>query len=191
MRAPSETSAAEQPLEKHEIIRRDSAAYRELHRKIHETVVHRDESREANQVWRAACEAFHSFESPMFEVFTESGQALLKTGDGGMVDWAIAYLEVDPFHFRSGYDKSLLVRRLKWLVLLPEHQERLRVVVLRALDNPRRAAGYYSRLAASLQSPEFLEHIRWRLQSSDPEIRRCAQRLLNYCEAFNRTTHHG
>jgi hypothetical protein len=179
----------DESVDKHEIIRRDSAAFRELHQRIHETFAHRDESREACQVWKAACEAFHSFESPMFEVLTDDGQAQLKAGDAEMVDWAVAYLEVDPFHFRSGYDKSLLVRRLKWLVLLPEHQERLRVVVLRALDNPRRAAGYYSPLAASLQSPEFIEHMRWRLQSSDPEIQRCARRLLDYCDAFNRTMH--
>jgi hypothetical protein len=177
----------DESVDRHEVIRRDSAAYRELHRKIHEAFAHRDEGREAGQAWKAACEAFHVFESPMFEVLTEDGQARLKAGDAEMVDWAVAYLEVDPFHFRSGYHKTLLVRRLKWLVLLPEHQERLRVVVLRALDHPRRAAGYYSRLAASLQSPEFLERMRWRLQSSDPEIRRCASRLLDYCDAFNRT----
>ena len=174
-------------VDKHEIIRRDSEAYQALNRNIAETFQHRDESPDGFKAWEAACDAFHSFESPMFELITDEGLARLSAGDPELVDWAIAYLEVDPFHFRSGYYKSWFIRRLKRLPLTPEKKERLRVVVLRALDDPHRAQSYYSRLAASLQSPDFIEHIRWRLGSPKPELRQRAQQLLDYLNTFNQS----
>ena len=143
-------------MDKHEIIRRDSEAYQVLYRKIHETFQHRDEGPVGFKVWEAACDAFHRFDSPMFELVTDEGLARLSAGDAELVDWATAYLETDPFHFRSGYYKSWFIRRLKRLALTPDQKERLRAVVLRAFDDPKRAPSYYLRLAASLQSPDFL-----------------------------------
>jgi hypothetical protein len=178
-------------VDKHEIIRRDSEAYEALHRKIHQTFPHRDEGRAGFKAWEAACDAFHSFESPMFEPLVGDGAAKLSAGDPDTVDWAISYLEVDPFHFRSGYDKNWLIRRLKRLPLTPEQYRRLRVVVLRALDDPKRAPNYYSRLAASLQTPDFVQLIRWRLESPYPELRQRAQQLLDYFDAFNRSNCNG
>lgn len=177
------------PIDRHGIIQRDSAAYAELHRRIGELYSQRGGSKAATKAWSDACDAFHSFESPMFELIAPDGLARLSAGDPDLVEWAIAYLEVDPFHFRSGYYKSWLMRRLKRLALMPWHQARLRVVALRALDDPQRAPSYYLRLAASLQSPDFLEHIRGRLKSDDARISQRAQGLLDYIDTFNRTHH--
>ncbi|MHA3774506.1 hypothetical protein ACXR0O_23525 [Verrucomicrobiota bacterium sgz303538] len=170
-----------------EIIRNDSEAYEALHRRIDETFPNRDTGREGFRAWKNACDAFHSFESPIFDLITPDGLAELSSGDPTLVDWAVAYLEVDPFHFRSGYYKSWIIRRLKRAPLARDHKERLRAVVLRALDDPHRAPSYYLRLAASLQSSEFFEFIRWRLDSPYPEIRKRAQQLLAYIDAFNRS----
>ena len=109
-------------MDKHEIIRRDSEAYQVLYRKIHETFQHRDEGPVGFKVWEAACDAFHRFDSPMFELVTDEGLARLSAGDAELVDWATAYLETDPFHFRSGYYKSWFIRRLKRLALTPRSE---------------------------------------------------------------------
>lgn len=168
-------------------IRRDSQTYRALHRKVHETLRHRDGSRAGFLAWQAACEAFHYFESPMLDLMGE-GLERLSAGDPETTDWAVAFLEVDPFHFRSGYDKTYLIRRLKRLPLTFDHKRRLRAVVLRILGNPRRVMRHYRRLAASVQSEDFLEYLRWRLESPEPQVRQRAQELLDYLDAFNRTT---
>ena len=122
----------------------------------------------------------------MFDPLGGDGAAKLSAGDPEIVDWAISYLQVDPFHFRSGYHKSWLIRRLKRIPLTPEQKKRLCVVVLRALDDPHRAPSYYSRLAASLHAPEFIEHIRWRLTRRIPN---CANKRSNFSiiNDFNRS----
>jgi len=70
----------------------------------------------------------------------------------------------------------------------PDQKERLRAVVLRAFNDSKRAPSYYLRLAASLQSPDFLTLISSRLESPYPELRRRARQLLDYVEDFNRSS---
>ena len=55
----------------------------------------------------------------MLALVTREGMARIRAGDSEFVERAICYLEVDPYHFGSGYNKSTLIRCLKRLSLTP------------------------------------------------------------------------
>jgi len=159
-----------------------------LHKQVQAPCRIRDESAHGLWAWRQACRQFHEFSSPMFELVSDAGLASIAAGDPKMVERAICFLEVAPFHFRSGYDKVVLIRRLKRIPLDLRQQSRLRSVVFHALDDHDRVEyRHYCRLAASVQTPEFIERIRERLDSPDAGVRRRARSLIDYLEHFNRS----
>ena len=170
-----------------ETIRKDSATFAALHKQVNATFLHRDESARGRWAWEQACDQLHKFNSPMFELVSHAGLTRLSAGDPEMVERAICFLEVDPFHFRSGYNKAVLIRRLKRISLSASQQSRLRGVVFHALDDHDRPEyRYYCRLAASVQTAEFIECVRERLSSPDAGVRRRARFLIDYVERFNR-----
>ena len=139
--------------------------------------------------WEQACRLFRQFDSPMLALVTGSGRARIRAGDPEFVERAICYLEVDPRHFRSGYNKTTLIRCLKRLALVPRQQARLRGVVFRALDDHDRCEFHdYCVLAGRVQTSEFIERIRERLLSPEFRVRRRTRLMLGYLEQFNRST---
>jgi hypothetical protein len=172
----------------HETIRKDSATFAALHKQVRATCRLRDESAHGLWAWRQACRQFHEFDSPMLALFSSEGSARIRAGDADFVERAICYLEVDPYHFRSGYNKATLIRCLKRLSLSPRQQARLRGVVLHALDGHDRCEiRDFWRLASRVQTPEFIERITERLTSPEARIQRRARQLLDYLEHFNRS----
>jgi hypothetical protein len=69
----------------------------------------------------------------------------------------IAFLEADPYFFGSGYAKESVLRLLKRCDLTPSQEERLRVVILNAVQRPewRREFRRYARLARKVEAPAF------------------------------------
>lgn len=162
--------------------------YAALHKQVQATFQHRDESPHARWGWEQACHQFHQFDAPMLRLVTQEGIACIRAGDPEFVERAICYLEVDPYHFRSGYNKATLIRCLKRLPLTPKQQDRLRAVVLQALDgDDRRGFRDYWRLASRLQTPEFMDQIIERLPSPESRVPSRARQLLDYLEHFNRS----
>ncbi|HEV7405672.1 MAG TPA: hypothetical protein VGO11_22200 [Chthoniobacteraceae bacterium] len=175
-------------MNEHETIRSDAAIYAALHRQVEATLQHRDESPHARWGWEQACRQFHRFDAPMLALVTREGRARIRAGDPEFVERAICYLEVDPYHFRSGYNKSTLIRCLKGLSLSPPQQMRLRGAVYHALDGHDRCEiRDFWRLASRLQTPEFIERVTERLASPEVRIQRRARQLLDYLEHFNRS----
>ena len=172
----------------HETILRDAATYAALHQQIDATLKHRDESPHARWGWEQACRQFHQFAAPMLALVGAAGMARIRAGDPEFVERAICYLEVDPYHFRSGYNKATLIRCLKRLQLSPKQQSRLRAVVFHAVDGHDRCEiRDFWRLASRVQTPEFIERVTERLTSPEARIRRRARQLLDYLEHFNRS----
>lgn len=99
----------------------------------------------------------------------------LAKGDARAVDEAIAFLEADPWFFRSGYQKERLIRHLKRLPLRGGQRARLGEIVIAAIDGrDRREFRHYCRLACAVWSTHLDDRVALRIASDDAGIRRRA-----------------
>lgn len=114
------------------VIQENAKRITELHNRIHETVKHRDDSPEARAAWSQACAEFHAqYDGLAFPGGYEAGLLKIHAGDEGAIENALAFLEVRPYFFRSGYMRIKLMRRLKHAELSARQAERFqRVLVL-------------------------------------------------------------
>jgi len=103
----------------------------------------------------------------------------LSRSDPDAIEMAMAFLEADPWFFRSGYVKAAILRRLTRLSLTPRAVARLNRVVLAAVDGrDRREFRRYCRLAAAVATPRVSAALQERLASSDAGVRRRAEWML-------------
>lgn len=104
-----------------------------LYKRIDETVRYRSRSSKDRDEWSNACGEFHRrFPELLFPGGEERWAAFLRR-DPDEVDSAIAFLEVDPWFFRSGYLKQIMWDRLKGTYLKPDQMKRLEKVAERYL----------------------------------------------------------
>lgn len=167
----------------HEDIKEETGRYGDLKRRIEKTFWRRSENPEAGAAWERACNDFHSSKSPMRFIESKAGRDRLRAGDPALVEHAIAFLEVDPYVFRSGYAKAAIIRCIKRLPFTSRQVWRLQTVVLRAIDKcDRQEFRSYCRLAAAVYAPDFADLIRGRLDSTDSRIRRRARWCLDFLD---------
>jgi hypothetical protein len=103
----------------------------------------------------------------------------LNEGHHPDIERAIAFLEADPWFFRSGYLKQALLTRLKRVPLSRDQAQRLRAVLLNLIDTrDRHEFRYYCHLARALWTPEFEEALIGRMSADDPNIRRRATWMM-------------
>ncbi|MGE3075762.1 MAG: hypothetical protein AB7N24_18750 [Dehalococcoidia bacterium] len=116
--------------------------------------------------------------SPEFESAIEG----MKTGDGAGAEYAVAYIEADPWYFRSGYFKATLARRLRRIRLTPEQQRRLRTAILASLPRGARYDWVEMRkLARRIETPVFREELERLSKVPDPGTSRRAALMLEFC----------
>ena len=169
-------------------IKKQTGKFGGLHQRIHDTFQRRAESHEAWLAWEQACRDFHGYESPMRFIESADGRKRLRAGDPALVEHAIAFLELDPYVFRSGYAKAAIIRCIKRLPFTQPQIQRLQGVVLRALDKcDRQEFRAYCRLAAAVDSPTFDARIRERLDSHDTAVSRRARYVLLYLDDWRRS----
>ena len=100
-----------------------------------------------------------------------------------MREFAIAYLEMDPMYFRSGYIKALLLEKLKAVDFDEPETARLTAVLIDAVrTRGQREFRRYCKLAAVLQSPEVEEEAKCLAQSSDGRVASRAKMMLQYVQ---------
>lgn len=160
-----------------ELITREAKTLRSLHETVHETFRRRDEDR---QTWSDACAAFHGYRSAMDPYLEQIGRKQVVRADG-VIEFMITFLEVDPWFFRSGYEKTTMLRRLKQVPLDDKQSVRLRTVALDAvLRRPHREFSDYCRLARALQTPDFVGNVkRLAAGSSNGSVRSRARKMLH------------
>ena len=117
-----------------DLITANAARMRRLCARIDETVKLRAVSAAHRAKWEAACADFHGQFDKLF--FPGGSQAWLDftQGDSADVEPALAFLEADPFAFRSGYHKQILWNRFKRIFLSADEKQRLESVALSYLD---------------------------------------------------------
>ena len=125
---------------------------------------------------RAARDELHT---PEFEAALDG----LKYGDASGAEYAIAYLEADPWYFRSGYLKGRIARWLRQVELNERQRERLRAALLAALHKGSRYEQVeYRKLARRLDTPAFRDELGKLARSKDDGIAHRATLMLRFCE---------
>jgi hypothetical protein len=130
------------------LIAQEAAKLEALHVEVHWTFAHRDRNAESRLAWQRACDAFHSHVSAL-DPYLERACNKERYTKQDLVEFAVCFLEVDPWFFRSGYLKQILLTRLKQSDLGETAKGRLRSVLLDAVARRgTREFRYYCRLAA-------------------------------------------
>jgi hypothetical protein len=113
--------------ENHLKIARNAEEINGLHYRIKKTFRLRAQSDSARQQWEEACAEFHARYDllafpPGFNEQTFFDQ--LGKCDPLITEWALCFLELRPYFFRSGYVWQKLLRRLKHVPLSGDQQRR-------------------------------------------------------------------
>jgi hypothetical protein len=157
---------------------------REAHRAVHTTFAQlrrRDDRNDpATVAWLTAIARFREAVEAAYPPGFWDDVARLEKGDVEALETAIQFLEADPYFDRSGYVKADLLRLIKRLPLTSEQAERLRAVVIDAVERRGgREFRAYCRLARRLDGPELREALSRQATSGDADIRRRAGWMLH------------
>jgi hypothetical protein len=151
-----------------ELIKAEAAKLKALNDEVHRTFAHRSRDKESWQEWEQACEAFHSYESPL-DPYIERARRVRRY-KASILEFVVCFLEVDPWFLESGYLKQVFLTRLKHSDLDETMKERLRAVLLDAVERRgTREYRYYCRLAAVLADEPLvsaLEDMRGRTEGA-------------------------
>lgn len=138
---------------------------------------------EIQQAVRYHVQRHHLSQSDILEVPEfRDGIERLKRGDASAVEWAVTYLELRPYHFRSGYLKNTLLRYLRHVTLKESHKERLHdyvIMTIEAGDYPSRKQ--FSALARRLDTPRLRERL-LAISESQSTSADVAARVLEVCK---------
>jgi hypothetical protein len=139
---------------------RNAKELRRLNARIGETLAHRSSSAAGRAAWEAACTEFHVRFGDLCFPGGELAWTGFVHGDSAFVENALAFLEADPWSFRSGYHKQVIWRRLKRLPLNADDHRRLEQVALSYL--PKRVRWEFWHMAKYMRlrgSPDFWETV--------------------------------
>lgn len=106
-------------------IQQNARLIAQLHRQIHETFALRDDDEQGRSHWQAACSEFHSkYDELAFSGVTSDMRERLRAGDEEAIEYALAFIELRPYFFRSGYMYKDFLRVLKNCTLSEEQRQR-------------------------------------------------------------------
>lgn len=122
-------------------------------------------------------------EETLGAVFTDgffAAIAALKAGDLNGLEYAVRFLEADPWCHRSGYWKASLIPKIVQLELDESMRKRLARVVLAVVDDPRRRREIrkYGTLARAVATAELRARLEQRAIADDPQVRFKASQVL-------------
>jgi hypothetical protein len=103
----------------------------------------------------------------------------LSAGEPAAIEEALAFLERDPYFFRSGYARERVARRLSHVELSAAQKARARAIVLSRVDG-RRFCPHpgIGRLARAVADNPLRRELRARLHHRDPAVARRALRMV-------------
>lgn len=162
----------------HEWIARRAEHLREKGHRLDETIEARD--RVGGQAaWEDAAREFREAVDIMYPQEFWAVVQRLREGDPHAVDPMLAFLEVDPWCFRSGYAKETILHLLRRHELAPLQRGRLEAVLLRSVDvGDRREFRSSCRVARRFATQPLRAALRERLHGEDPDVARRALWML-------------
>jgi len=144
----------------------------------------RQASRSKWAEWTSAAERFRSYESPVFELWSDEARIGILQGKCAWRESAMSYVELSPRFFRSGYLRDRLCHLLKQCELSPRERSEIRKNLLDTLVR-RPSVGrfrYDCQLAARWADDEFAARVLELSKRKDGWIRGRAQRMLSAIE---------
>ena len=161
-----------------ELIAEEGAKLGELHARLQRAFFHRECDSPSHREWDRAAYAFRTYVSPL-DPYIERARKKRRYSEGRLLEFVVAFLEVDPWFFGSGYLKEGFLTRLKRSDLDEAIRERLRRVLLDAVE--RRGAREfqrYCRLAAVIPNEDFVSALQQATASADGAVASRARRML-------------
>ena len=112
------------------VIQENTKRIRELHGKMHSTLrgLAYGTSTVADQE-QAAATFKAEYDALAFPGGFDAGMRLLESGDPDIIEYALAFLEVWPYFYRSGYMRKKIIRLLKRVTLDSDQSTRFERVL--------------------------------------------------------------
>ena len=87
----------------HSRIRNNAQEIVRLHQKLHAAIARRGDGPRERALWLAACHEFHDKSEVLaFPGGPRTARDRLRAGDPVALEYALAFLEIRPYFFRSG-----------------------------------------------------------------------------------------
>jgi hypothetical protein len=162
-----------------------AAELEKLNERVLELSRRRKDSPEATAAWREAAQAFHAnYDRLAFPGGLAREFELLRNGDREAIELAVRYLEANPWYFRSGYHKAVILKFLKRHPLTQEQCARIREVILeRVRGKPVREMRAYGRIAPRVTNEQFEAELLAINEKSHRDAARSAGWILEYLRA--------
>jgi hypothetical protein len=162
-------------------IRRASAKINALNTRIRETLRMRNRGPAEREEWSKACDEFHHLYPELSYPGGDKSLDALKRGESEAIETALDFLDADPVHFRSGYTKEVVWRRLRGASLTAGNKLRLEGIALRYVQRRiEREFWVMGRAMSKLASNEFWQTAAKLADSAEEPIKTRAAYLLHY-----------
>ncbi|NVM87197.1 hypothetical protein FHT32_000820 [Variovorax sp. SG517] len=168
----------------HRCTRQTEAELKRRELALQEAFTQRGRSVSAWTAWKVAAERFRSYESPVFELWSDEAREGVLQGKGAWRESAILYIEMGPRFFRSGYLRDRLCHLLKQSDLSEQERSSVLRSLLTSLTR-RPSTGRFChdcRLAVRWADDEFAARVREISTRKDRWTGGRARRMLHAIE---------
>lgn len=162
-----------------QLIRQTEADMNGLHSACRAAALRRNGNATLRKEHLRAAQAFRTYQSPLWELWSAQAQRDIVAGSGGWRDTAILYLQISPRFFRSGYLRDAVCTRLKQASLTHRERKDVQDALLASIVR-RPSTGsfrYDCRLAIHVADQRFLQELRVLRKTHNPWISGRAQRM--------------
>jgi len=152
----------------------------ELYATLSQMVERGCKSPSQREQWYRAADAFNNHQSPIYDLIDQCLESGLEHNND-LRCFAFAYIDQDPYFFRSGYILEDLLRRVKKLSLTESEKTSIQRLVLKRIETRAlRNFKHICRLIPLANSDGFHTEVSNRAKSTDPQVRRRAEFALGY-----------